>query len=630
MLHFFPQIYEDELIYSVLGRYHILSGNISFKHTLIDVFETDTIIPVVDFPCNLEALSQNIFPGDIHKSQYFVDQCTLFPAYAPFMSHERKHELVNIMKHESGISIKYKIGYIAGSICKKQQLYYCPECAREELNNLGEAYFHRTHQFQGVLICEKHKCLLKPYRNELNASRIEYIILHEENIDYKTNETIEDTRLLDLMLHISMEVKFLLYNNAKIIDSNIIHNRYLTLLKDKGFLSAKGTIKWIDFQDEFVNYYSGNLLEMFESNINIDSEYNWLKNIFRKPQRMTHPIRHILLIKFLCGDIKNFINLTEKNLNPFGEGPWPCLNPACENFNEMAIRECKITADYRTREPVGTFTHECGFTYSRKAKDDINKVGTIKEFGQSWKNRLRELINMKISVRSVASQLKCDSKTVVKYVDILGLNDMIDSKMKYSYNRQNGKRNKVDRDKYRLEIMNMIEKAPNITRQNLKDQLYKQFMWLYKNDREWLEKNLPESTRTINIRDTRDLWVKRDAEILRLLKSEYKKLISCKELRRITISLLGRRINRLSLLEKKMDKLPRTKKYLDEVTETVEDYQCRRVNIICRRLYEEGRLLKEWEVIRLCGLKNSMSIRVKERIKHYISLYNASLDPIIA
>jgi hypothetical protein len=614
LLHFFPQVYEDELLYSVLGRYHILSGNISFKQTLTDAFNTDTVIPVVDFPCSLNVLSQNICSGNKYNSQYFIDKCTLFPAYSPFMHLERKSELINIMKNDNGISLKYKIGYIAGGICKKSQLYYCPECAREELKTIGEAYFHRHHQFQGVFVCERHGCALKPYRAGVNESRVEYIRLLEENIDYKTNETFEDTRLFELMLYISREIKYLLYNNAKTMNADIIHNRYLTLLKDKGFLSVNGTIKWIDFQDEFINYYSGNLLEKFESNINIDSEYNWLKIIFRKPRRLTHPARHILLIKFLCKSIENFIHIKERTLNPFGKGPWPCLNPCCDNYKKLVVKECKVTADYKTREPVGAFADECGFIYSRKANDDINKAGTIKEFGQVWKDRLNELIHMRISIRSIARQMECDPKTVVKYADILGLKDMLNSNMKCSYNKENNKGIKVDRDKYRSDVMNMIKRDPNIKRQNIKESLYKQFIWLYKTDREWFEQNLPAPKRSVNIKHSKSLWIKKDAEVLKLLKSEYKKLLDSKELKRITMSLLGRRINKLPLLEKNIDKLPRTKKYLDEITESIEDYQCRRVDVICKRLYDEGRILKEWEIIRLCGLKTSMSDRVKERI----------------
>ena len=283
-----------------------------------------------------------------------------------------------------------------------------------------------------------------------------------------------------------------------------------------------------------------------------------------------------------------------------------------------------MTADYKTREPIGTFIDECGFTYSRKAKDDINKIGTIKEFGQVWIARLKELICKRNSIRKIAREMKCDPKTVVKYAEILGLRNMINSKIKCVYNQRNNNGSKIYKDKYRSDIANLIKENSNITRQNIRKLLYKQYMWLYRNDREWFEKNLPKPKRIIYIRDTKSLWLKRDSEILTLLKHEYKKLINDKKLRRITISLLGRRINKSALLEKKIDKLPRTKKYLNRIKESIEDYECRRVDVVCKHLNDEGETLKEWEIMRLCGLKSNISERVKERIKYNLSLYNSA------
>lgn len=38
MISFFPTPYEDELLYSILARYHLRSGNISYVDTNKDLF----------------------------------------------------------------------------------------------------------------------------------------------------------------------------------------------------------------------------------------------------------------------------------------------------------------------------------------------------------------------------------------------------------------------------------------------------------------------------------------------------------------------------------------------------------------------------------------------------------------
>lgn len=55
------------------------------------------------------------------------------------------------------------MGIVAGGICKKNNIYYCPKCVEYEEGNQIEPYIHRLHQVEGVFICDKHKCKLKEY-----------------------------------------------------------------------------------------------------------------------------------------------------------------------------------------------------------------------------------------------------------------------------------------------------------------------------------------------------------------------------------------------------------------------------------------------------------------------------------
>ncbi len=99
---------------------------------------------------------------------------------------------------------------------------------------------------------------------------------------------------------------------------------------------------------------------------------------------------HILLINFLCEDIKEFFKGVTNSYNPFGHGPWPCLNIACSNYKKDIIKDVVVTDDYKTRIPVGTVRCNCGCVYSRKGPDksvdDRYKIGRIKEFGDVWVN----------------------------------------------------------------------------------------------------------------------------------------------------------------------------------------------------------------------------------------------------
>lgn len=87
---------------------------------------------------------------------------------------------------------------------------------------------------------------------------------------------------------------------------------------------------------------------------------------------------------------------------------------------------------------------------------------------------------------------------------------------------------------------------------------------------------------------------------------------------RITKTLLSKTISKSVLLYYYIDKLPNTKDYIDEITETTEEFQIRRVDKICKKLICEEEELIKWRIVRLAGLRNNCSNKVKDRIQYYI------------
>lgn len=159
MIAFLPALYPDELVYSWLSRYHVRSGNLSFRHTAEELYVSRQTVPDV---CFLDALRPEVFEV---MSRYctieaLVLEHTMFTAYGRFLPKERKreayealcqmqgnfHNLLAIPKREKG---------------KARFLRYCPVCAEQDRKAYGEAYWHRCHQIPGIWICHEHGCFLK-------------------------------------------------------------------------------------------------------------------------------------------------------------------------------------------------------------------------------------------------------------------------------------------------------------------------------------------------------------------------------------------------------------------------------------------------------------------------------------
>lgn len=621
MLGYFPRFYDDELLYSTISRYHTASGNQNYKITLEEMFNCNKQVPILEFASNLSELINNLPANFEIESKNIVQKHTMFPLYSTFLPEIRKQSIIKTMLYDDGRGLKTKIGMIAGSICKKDDLMYCPLCSKEEYEKHGESYFHRLHQAQGVLICPIHRCFLKRYPlRRKNQSRIKYIkfdnSILDENVEYAARSD-------DMLIKIAKNVEYILNNDLNNYNQEKVHKKYMELLQKKGFLSFNNRIKQREIYEKFTCYFGEDLLNALQSSVDYNNEYNWLKVLLRNSKRVVHPLRQILFIMFISENTKEFFSddTHEDNIQRY-----PCLNHFCENYNKLNIDDYKITADYKTRDPIITIKCTCGFVYSRRLCKDIYTVGRIKEYGELWEQNLYNLlIEKKYNMRTLAKMMKCDSKTIVRYADKLGVRRLVNTSMDIEYREQSKLNNTVvDSKEYKENILNYIITSNNVSIKNIKTHLYKQYMWLYRNDKKWLDENLPPKKKAcFSMGYGRVDWNKRDAEILILLKEEYKNIMMIEKRPRITKSFTSRRIGKSAILEKHLNKLPKCKKYINEVIETIEQYQIYRINNVTQTMIDEGKEAKRWKIIRKAGLRTGITEKVSNEIE--INIENAGI-----
>ncbi|MEJ8555169.1 TnsD family Tn7-like transposition protein [Tepidibacter sp. Z1-5] len=625
MLTFFTDPYENELLYGAIGRYHYYIGNIDYKDTLREVFRNESVIPSIELCARLDTVANNL--GGKYTADYIINNHTIFPFYAPFIPKTRREELINDMKYKDGKGIYAKTGILAGSVCKKEGIYYCPLCSEEEINKYGEAYIHREHQLQGVFVCPHNGAKLKKYKiDRTNSSRLEFIRLNEKLLDLNA-EYEENKDIYEKLLKISKTAYYILNNNLYQFNKDTITKKYKEILYSKGLVTTNKRIKQRELYDEFIKYYGVEFLEIMESSIDKDNEYNWLKVITRNSKRTVHPIRHILFIIFLVDDIKEFFKSEVDEYNPFGKSPWPCLNYIAGHYKNDVVTELTITTDYKTRRPIGTFTCDCGFIYSRKGPDkvisDRYKIGRIKEFGSLWEETLKEyLLERKYGLRELARIMNCDPKTIVKFDKELGINYYETSNMRVEKQKNNKKENKgIDIQAYKENILTVINQNSSYTRTQIRELCKKEYTYLYRHDKAWLLEILPKNISRKNIdykSDKRVNWKKRDIEILNIIKEQYKSLLLRDKPIRITKGNLCKESGILTIIEKKLDKLPRTKEYLDDILESVEEFQLRRARLIADEKLEGKEGIRLWEIQKLSRIRTSDFEKIKTKLEQYI------------
>ena len=99
MLQYFPTPYPDELWYSVLCRYHVRSGNLSYLTTIKELFpgKTDAVIGSF-FPNSIlyDVIKQ--LPEGFLDIETVALEHTLFKYAFRFQSTEKKRDMINLIK----------------------------------------------------------------------------------------------------------------------------------------------------------------------------------------------------------------------------------------------------------------------------------------------------------------------------------------------------------------------------------------------------------------------------------------------------------------------------------------------------------------------------------------------------
>ncbi len=158
MTSFFPEIYPDELVFSVCSRYHERMGYHTSSGSGRDMFGAPFVRVAVDLPHRLGDLCKAMPFGHSYTPDRLLEQHTLYPLYASFVSPKHAARL-----RKGIIATRGSVHAFAGALTIKlrsQLLRYCIECASEDRSKWEETYWHRIHNVTGVEVCPKHDVFL--------------------------------------------------------------------------------------------------------------------------------------------------------------------------------------------------------------------------------------------------------------------------------------------------------------------------------------------------------------------------------------------------------------------------------------------------------------------------------------
>ena len=388
--------------------------------------------------------------------------------------------------------------------------------------------------------------------------------------------------LANYYLSLGEDIEFVLSGGLSDFFVDTVIQRYRKRLQERGYVLT-GRINQSRLLTDFKKFYPFDFLKSLESDFDDNNRKNWLQLMLTNSKRFIHPIRHLLFIRFLFGGTKEFLSYSGK-YKPFGDGPYPCLNPVADHYRQNVIRNCELKRTHSISNPVGVFKCDCGFVYCRQGpdntEDDRLRYGKVLQFGHVWDDKFKELVCKSSNITYIAKEMKCYRNTVIRYATLLGIVDKLNTKQRI-ISKEIGKQiSEIGLDEYKEQITQFIIDNPNTTRQQIKDTLTKQYMLLSIRDKRWLETVLPQPFKdgAKFKKDYKDKnWELKDKELLQEIKQLVRVILLFEEKpRRVTRTYIAKRISYFGILSREVIKnLPRTEEYLLSCCETVEEFRIR-------------------------------------------------------
>ena len=497
-LLFFPTPYPDEILYSVLCRYHSRCGNPSAVQTNRELWGKHYGKRLF-LPDGIEFFASQIPESSNLTAERFIVENTIFPWLKPFLPKERGENLFDALKH--GNSNIYNIVAFSRVFAPQTgYLHYCRQCVEYDMNRYGEAYWHRAHQLPGVILCPVHNVLTVQSDVRYSDLLNEYIIMPKIQT---SGEQSLDSNTTVLLAGLAVDALWLLQNGCCIgylEHTSALYDRWLSVkgYRDGGKTSRK------KIAQEHITYFGRELLEMFGA-------YNsgtcsWLQSIIQNNHSFQSPIYHALFMRFLAGSaVKFYAGASDEApvYQPYGEPPYPCRNVVCEYHLQDVIDSIEIINIEGKYRATFVCPH-CGFIYRRKKpilkeKQYSGQIDVV-DYGPLWHKTLKYMLKSQLSINKTAQALRCDTRTVVKLGIELGyfpaeqypkLRPYITRpKTKLSFNER--------REHYRQRWLCAIKSNPEATRNELRLIDSKADQWLHIYDADWLKKNSPLSLKSVS------------------------------------------------------------------------------------------------------------------------------------
>ncbi|UCU98610.1 TnsD family transposase [Acidovorax radicis] len=543
----------DETFFSLVSRHHQLWGHVTSAQTCQLIFGSARAGTHHDLPNSLGAFSQrtNALLGEV---DFIARERTLLKFYAAFAPPGETENAVACMSSASVAHLKLRLGILTSRFRANHPLKACPQCMEQDLRETGWAYWHLKHQFPGVWKCTTHKQpLLQSALKANGVERFQWLLprLSELNpASVAPIETVSSSVLLslaELIEHLvqSAEHQPLLLGK--------LHEVYRPELQARGWIAGVASFRTGQIATAFLNYCEP-LRRIPEFDSLAEDEEGMamqLGRLLRPPRSGTHPLRHLLLIHWLFGDAQRF-DCALKSEDAHKRAPTqddvlaklPVVDPRIDRLCSLIQDEGQSVR--KAARLVGV-DPQTALVWAAKAGIAISR--RPQKLSTNVRAKAIRDLRRGIDKEKAASQAGVSVGSISRLL-------LSDAKLHADWSEA---RSAKARAHSRALWLQLLQSSGSLGIKWMRQLDPRTYMWLYRNDRAWLDANKPDLLpASLRPRPSVVDWEARDEQLRSLVREAALHLTEERGVRRIHFWQLCQQIPDLRAKRASLQRLPRT------------------------------------------------------------------------
>ena len=471
----YPNFYPEETITSFVVRQTLSSGYPSIKISQNLLWGNENLQVNSSFPSLLPWIS-NQFSLD---TNVIINSQTNLNYFRPFLSKPKYHQIRSAFGKGNTDLIHKWLGITSNRLKEKDALSYCPLCASADIKKVGVAYWHRQHQLCGIQQCSVHGIDLI----EIEVKRRNLLIPPQV-------ECLGESR------KISQPIPFTIFSQWFLNQDEIEHfdfkeliDCYRIALFDRGLACKSLGVRQEMLRGELKFHYEQELKSkewqlIFESN----QTYHYPQQIFYNYNNChIHPAKHIALIAYLFKSPSEFIDAyysaKERTVIHFQNYQTPT--------NDKSHQLKKITAIimllFRKGLSLRKIAKHVGLSVVAVKSKVLANGGAVSRRASKIFATERRAIFRKLFIGMPTKRIAKQFSVSVGAVEQLLTQYPAIVKQRQHF------RYREKQLKHRSKLSAAMAKNPNYSRTKLKLKVSASYLWLFKNDKQWLYQNLPPS-----------------------------------------------------------------------------------------------------------------------------------------